>query len=395
MSLITSIFWRSVTPGDFFNIERTLAAGPTGGGGQLYIDIPLGGGISLEEFGNFVGGQPLDPDDSNWTPFQVQVSSVSAPTTFVPLALTPRRGKNRRYRIANQNRQAAGGSRHPAWSTEGGFPRAPDDVSSPRDTRMPNLSLLKIFIARTDVGELIAGYTNSATMPVSWPPNVGLEVLFRQNAKVRADGIIHLPPALQFTAAHLIALIQPSRAQIVRRSRSGTRRVRKGKGAGTGSGVTRPVLKEAITVAAPQALEAEDWVESRLRQTYPDRLIWRIGHTKEEFVPLDDGELPGADLIVLDPQTQSRERFVEVKSAVASFPSAIRLTASELRRAKQCAADKLPFDIWVVVFGDSTTKASVIRDFEQEAVRLTIDDLVGVEIQITPQGRGATAPPAP
>ena len=190
---VRSVFWRRVTPGDFFNNERTREAGPAGGGGQSYIDIPLGGSISLHEFGNFVRGQPLDDDDSTWPHIEIQAFSASTPTiAAAPLVLTPRRGKNRRYRIANQNRQAPGGSRHPAWSSDRGFPKAPDDVSSPTDPRMPDLSYLKVFLARTDAGEFLAGYSNSATMPpTSWPRGIGLETLFEPNASVR--GRRHYP----------------------------------------------------------------------------------------------------------------------------------------------------------------------------------------------------------
>lgn len=393
--IVRSLFWRKVTPGDFFNIERSASAGPTGGGGQLYIDIPLGSGISLQDFGNFVIDAPLDSDDSNWSTIEIQVYSVSVPVKTAPLTLTPRRGGNRRYRIANQNRQATGGRRHPAWSASRGFPRAPDDVSSSADSRMPDLSFLKVFIARTDLSEFLAGYTNSDTMPTSWPQGAGLEILFERNAQVGADGIIQIAADLQLSAARLGGLVTPpseesgatteephDRARIVRRSIA-TPRTRHGDTeVGREPADPRSDLNETISIQAPQASEAEDWVEYHLRQMYDDRYVMRIGHTSLEVVPLDDGYLPGADIIVFDPESQQPERFIEVKSASGSLPASIRLTASELQRAKKCAADRLPFDIWVVVFSESSAEASVITDFEQDAVILTIDDLVSLDIQI-------------
>ena len=391
--IVRSVFWRKVTPGDFFNIERTAEAGPAGGGGQLYIDIPLGGSISLQDFGNFVGARPLESDDSNWKPFRIQVYSVSSPVVAAPLILTPRRGNNRRYRIANQNRQAGGGHRHPAWSADRGFPQAPDDVSSRADSRMPDLSFLKIFIARTDRGEFYAGYTNSATMPSNWPPDADLEVLFKLNAQVKADGIIHIPADLQLSPGRLGELIasplEPGtimeepypEARVVRRS-TATRPARdRDRGTRQEPASPRSDPLETITIQAPRASEAEDWVESRLSETYGHHRVRRIGHTELETIPLDDGYLPGADIIVTAPESQHPERFIEVKSAVGALPPSIRLTASELARAKNCANEGLPYDIWVVVFGESSLP-TIIADFERHARNLTIDDLVSLEIQI-------------
>ncbi len=400
---VRSIFWRRITAGDFFNIERTRWAGPSGGGGQLYIDIPLGSSVSLHEFGNFVQGYPLDVDEATWPDIEVQAFSASDPIVSAPLVLTPRRGGNRRYRIANQNRQASGGLRHPAWSADRGFPKAPDDVLSSTDPRMPDLSYLKIYIARTDVGEFIAGYCNSAAMPTIWPQGIGLETLFEPNTNVGADGIVHISADVQFDSERLSGEFRsPSsdldssgeeshqQATIIRRSVSPPQHVGEVTKTGHGHVAPRSDPNEAVSTQAPRASEAEDWVEQRALQIYPDRCIRRIGHTSLELVALDDGYLPGADLIVLDALGRQPERFIEVKSAVGSFPSSIRLTASELQRAKRCAADGLPFDIWVIVFDESPPSASVISNFEQDSVNLTIDDLVSLDIQVAVEGSEVT-----
>lgn len=395
MGIVRSVFWRRITKGDFFNIERALDAGPSGGGGQLYIDIPLGGGVSLEEFGEFFSGAPLALDDSRWHPFQLQVYSASHPLVVAPLTLTPRRGQNRRYRIANQNRQATGGQRHPAWSEDRGFPKAPDDVRSPSDPRMPDLSYLKVFVARTDSGIFLAGFTDSSSIPQAWPRRAGLEVLFDPNDGARADGVFHIPADIRFSAEQLAeGSASPSGAtrtatgdtlgqsRVIRRTEVSSLRRRVGTASAPRPLDPRADLDEAVTIQAPRASEAEDWVECRLKELNSSRELWRIGNTSLETIPLEDGYLPGADLIVLDPRSESPDRFVEVKSASGSLPASIRLTATELQRAKLCASDGVPYDIWVVVFDNTGVTGSVIAGFEREAVMLTIDDLAGLEIRI-------------
>ncbi len=79
-------------------------------------------------------------------------------------------------------------------------------------------------------------------------------------------------------------------------------------------------------------LHAEDYLEnSKLNKLYGKELI-RIGHTNLETTVLSDGNVPGADFIVgkLDKPLQ----FIEVKSTKTFPPKSIRLTASELSRAK-------------------------------------------------------------
>ena len=393
--IVRSLFWRSMTPGDFFNIERAATAAPQGGGGQLYIDIPLGGSVSFRDFGIFISNVPLAEDESKWETVKIQAASVSDPAIVAPVELTPRRGGNHRYRIANQNRQATGGHRHPAWSAERGFPQAPDNVKSSRDTRMPNLEFLKICLARTDHHTFLAGYTNSSVMPASWPREIGLEVLFERYSSSKPDGIIKFSADLRLSPIRLGEWIPPepeavvteaqellAPARVVRRSKSTTHTRTGGVTGIPDSGQPRPDAREATSVRTPRADEAEDLIENRLRETYRNRSVKRIGHTNLETLTLDDGLLPGADLIILDPENQP-ERYAEVKSAIGSFPASIRLTLAELQRAKRCAVDGLPYDVWIVVFGEGLVTSILLPNFENEAVILTIDDLVGIEIQIS------------
>jgi hypothetical protein len=55
---IDSVWYRQLNPADFFNIERTAEAGPEGGGGQGYVDIPTGPRDALFQFlGRSLPGQ--------------------------------------------------------------------------------------------------------------------------------------------------------------------------------------------------------------------------------------------------------------------------------------------------------------------------------------------------
>ena len=206
---IRAIFWRSVTAGDFFNIEHSRDYGPSGGGGQRYIDIPIGGSLSPEEFGQFLTGIGLGSDDSNWTEIHIEAVSIGAVSASGQLTFAPRRGGNRRYRIANQNRQSVSSARHPAWTRLNGFPSAPDDVSSRNDVRMPDLAYLKFIIAKDSTGRFHASYINRPSMPTSWPIDVGLETLFRTNASLRTDrmtdGVILVPEEVILLPLDLIS----------------------------------------------------------------------------------------------------------------------------------------------------------------------------------------------
>ena len=389
---IVSVFWRKLTAVDFFNIERSSSAGPVSGGGQLYIDIPLGRGISSDAFGRFFSGMPLSEDSTEWQTFEIDMHSAYEPEVVARVDIAPR---NRRYRIANQNRQRRNSARHPAWSSEQGFPTAPDDIASRSDPRMPNLEYLKVCIGRTELQEFYAFFTNTGDIPSGWPKGIGLEILFQPNDAVRADGIIELSG--NFTVERIAGgggvtdseQEEPSGdpipvATIVRRSltpRTVSTRMTTAPGDlrnNTGE------LAEAITVRAPRARQAEDWVGKRLNQEFGESRVVRYGHTNLESVPLDDDLLPGADFVVLEPSGGMPARFVEVKSAEDSLPRSIRLTAAELQRARKCAEDGVPYEIWIILFDGEAEKLVVVPNFQQRAVQLTIEDLVSIEVQLEP-----------
>ena len=396
--IIESILWRKITPGDFFNIERGEGVGPSGGGGQTYIDIPLGGNLTVQEFGRFVFGSPLSEDDQHWEQYEIEVATISAPSLRAPLIITPRRGQNRRYRIANQNRQATSNQRHPAWTAERGFPTAPDDVTGRDDPRLPDISYLKIFLARTLSGEYLGGYANARMMRAYGPKDFGLGVLFIPNAVAKADGILQMGAESQLTVRDLSLLLArpsdprfagttdfPIAARVVRRSLT-VKQPQRSKSPPPGTSPTVPRAPgEFTTVNAPRSIDAEDWVEKRLRELHPLEIVIRVGHTALEHRPFDDGDLPGADIVLRDCETSQPIRFVEVKSAIGSIPRSIRLTAAELARAKKCHSIGIPYDIWVVAFGDSLHTHVALNNFQIDACDLNIDDLVTVEFQIALQ----------
>ena len=146
-----------------------------------------------------------------------------------------------------------------------------------------------------------------------------------------------------------------------------------------------PRTTGAYTVNAPLAKEAEDYVERLLRGEHADA-VRRIGHTSDELVPLPDGLLPGADLLVelAGNGVNSIGRYVEVKSSHIGNPRSIRLTASELQRAIKCSEENIPFDVYVVIFSDNdgAPELAVLADFQVRAAGLGVADFEGFELGI-------------
>ena len=148
---IKSIWWRNVQLGEFYNIERHHQI--KGGGGSLYIEIPASiVPVTLD----FLGAPGTNVESFSVTAIQayaVGKSNISGPIEFHPKS-------GGRMRIARQNRQQPHSQRHPAWTSDLGFPRAPDDVGSKEEARpyFPEGGL-RIYIARTTDGNFYAGFT--------------------------------------------------------------------------------------------------------------------------------------------------------------------------------------------------------------------------------------------
>ncbi len=193
MPAITSVLWRSVTRADFFNIERAKGVGPDSGGGQTYISLSFGLSMDHSAFGRFLNVTPPDAIRTTRPRKIIEVAVLEAPSVTAPLAFEPRYtdlSQNDRYRIARQNRRRTASERHPAWMPERGFPAAPKTVQSKDDPAVPDLSVLKIFVAKTDDGQYFAGFTNQARRPNTLPAT--LDVLFEDNDTVGPNGILHL-----------------------------------------------------------------------------------------------------------------------------------------------------------------------------------------------------------
>jgi len=144
----------------------------------------------------------------------------------------------------------------------------------------------------------------------------------------------------------------------------------------------RPRRPDPYVVEAPLTVEAEDHIERVLRNSYGDA-VCRIGHTAAETIPLSDGLLPGADIIIRDAGGQA-SRYVEVKSSRGSLPPSIRLTAAEYARVLKCGMDNIPYDLYVVSFSENqlVPTTSHLSDFQQAVTGLTITDLLSMEIRI-------------
>lgn len=195
MTDVSSLFWRAVSSADFFNIERRRDAGPSGGGGQSYISISFSG-LTYQELGEFLG--LADPMQIKTARPRVQLEDVkaiqnsldTAPLVFAPRYQLPQ--ADERYRISTQNRQFQ--KRHPGWSAKYGFPQAPDDVTGPHDLSLPDLSHLKVWVAKTTDDEYFAGFVNAAGPPAWVADRPSLAGLFEEFDPARSAGVIEFDP---------------------------------------------------------------------------------------------------------------------------------------------------------------------------------------------------------
>lgn len=192
---LDAIFWRRVTVADFASIEHGPRHDPDGGGGQGYFSISFAEHLDHEEFGRFLGVDPPSRILTERPDVDVDAGVLGDPRAAATLRFRrryrlPQPGD--RYRIATQNRQKPTHERHPAWTARRGFPAAPDDVTGSDDPRIPDLSQLKILVARDVEGAHHAGFVNSGTRPPGLPAS--LAPLFVPNADSPPNGLIWLSP---------------------------------------------------------------------------------------------------------------------------------------------------------------------------------------------------------
>ena len=176
---IKYVWHRRITPGDFFNIERAPTVGSQGGGGQRFIDIP---GSVRKGLLTMLGLEAPANAKGDWPPGMVDAKVIGTPTISGELRFVANRSNDTRYRIRNQNRQAAVNDRHPAWTLTHGFPRAPDEVETRGDAAKNMQGGLRIFLVKSLNSDYYAGFTTGATMPASWPVGAGFEALFDQSS---------------------------------------------------------------------------------------------------------------------------------------------------------------------------------------------------------------------
>ena len=158
---IEKIWYRNVQLGEFYNIERVPKI--AGGGGSLYIEIPNSLVQRTLEFLNADG-----EDVSSLPVITIDAGVIGSPSQHAPIEFHPKRGN--RMRIARQNRQQASSLRHPAWSPDNGFPKAPDGVTSKAEAEayFPDGGI-RIYIAKSYDGQFFAGYTTGYRPPTMKP----------------------------------------------------------------------------------------------------------------------------------------------------------------------------------------------------------------------------------
>ena len=167
---VDMIWWRNVQPGEFYNIERRAQL-DSGGGGSLYIEIPSSLVPGTLEFLDAV-----DTDVDSLPVITVDSAVVGAPELAGPIEFQRKSGG--RMRIARQNRQSTNQSRHPAWRSDRGFPRAPDDVRTTDEARpyFPEGGL-RIFVVKTTDGKYLAGF-RTGDLPTGMSANDPMRALY-------------------------------------------------------------------------------------------------------------------------------------------------------------------------------------------------------------------------
>ena len=166
---IRNIWVRRVQLGEFYNIERSPNL--NGGGGARYIEIPSS---LVEDTLRFIGSSR--GSDGLPRSKQITVRVIGEPSVTGDLDFTQKAGG--RMRIANQNRQATPDKRHPAWTSDRGFPKADDDVASSEEAKTWYPTALHVYLVLTQDGDYYAGFTTGTEYPSDWPDYPPLKALF-------------------------------------------------------------------------------------------------------------------------------------------------------------------------------------------------------------------------
>ena len=182
MEFVKAILYHKIMDSDFTNMYGVKK--PNGGGGQTYIQAAGFGREELEKMFKYANTSPTkEPwkDDKAFFRSMYTVPAQAIGTSEIAdLEFAPRTGR-KDYRISRQNLKY----RHPAWKTTSGFPEPKKSASGSyiAEKNYPGLiDNLYIYVVCTasEDGHLryYASFISSATLPESWPANIGLEKFF-------------------------------------------------------------------------------------------------------------------------------------------------------------------------------------------------------------------------
>lgn len=190
---VAAVFVRRVPASNFKDIEIDTDR-VSGGSGSHFIEVPSS---KLEEVVDFFGGRPGGRDLE-----AVDVGVVGDPGVVAPMEWGRRfDGKTTRL-YTPQNRQLRSGSRrHPAWTAERGFPRAPDDVSTTEEAKAVLDGDLRIYVVRLADGRYFAGHARGG-YPEGWPEDPELRRIWEK------DGVAELASAGSGTDAATEAVLE-------------------------------------------------------------------------------------------------------------------------------------------------------------------------------------------
>lgn len=160
MLKVERIWWREVTPGDYFNIEKSLGPGPKG---QLHVDVP-----NVPSLLTFLGLDPLLPK-SSWLEVAIAAGVVGDPSDGAARLRFRPRASNDRFDIPLQNRHHPDSERHPAWTPAHSWPLRAGGVANTEQAKEVTGLGLHLYVVRVQSGSYFAGFTTGNSLPAGWP----------------------------------------------------------------------------------------------------------------------------------------------------------------------------------------------------------------------------------
>lgn len=197
MEYVSAILYHKIQDSDFTNMYGIKK--PSGGGGQTYIQAA---GYNFTELDNMFSNSDIITDtlefwdaEKKYPRKKYNFNAITIGSDqSAEIELAPRTGR-KDYRISRQGLN----HRHPAWSTNNGFPEpqrkspVPSSGSIYEYTKnYPGIiDNLYIYILKTvsteNTVKYYASFINADSMPNDWPSGLGLEKIFKKQSK---QGII-------------------------------------------------------------------------------------------------------------------------------------------------------------------------------------------------------------